>query len=140
LLTPKTVSVTPITNYDNDTSTTPLELGSYLYFPFTRGSFTGLREFTVNASTDNYDSAEVTAHVPQYIPSSVLDMAGSTAENLICIVSSSDTKAIYTYKYYWEGNQKVLSSWSKFTFPFDIRGIEFVDSDLYIVAVKSGKR
>jgi hypothetical protein len=139
LLTPKTVSVTPITNYDNDTSTTPLELGSYLYFPFTRGSFTGLREFTVNASTDNYDSAEVTAHVPQYIPSSVLDMAGSTAENLICIVSSSDTKAIYTYKYYWEGNQKVLSSWSKFTFPFDIRGIEFVDSDLYIVAVKSGK-
>jgi len=139
LLTPKTVSVTPITNYDNDTSTTPLELGSYLYFPFTRGSFTGLREFTVNASTDNYDSAEVTAHVPQYIPSSVLDMAGSTAENLICIVSSSDTKAIYTYKYYWEGNQKVLSSWSKFTFPFDIRGIEFVDSDLYIVAVKNGK-
>lgn len=139
LLTPKTVSVTPITNYDNDTSTPPLELGSYLYFPFNRGSFTGIREFTVNANTDNYDSLEITAHVPQYIPSSVLDMAGSTAENLICIVSSSDTKSIYNYKYYWEGNQKVLSSWSKFTFPFDIRGIEFVDSDLYIVAVKSGK-
>ena len=43
LLTPKTVSVTPITNYDNDTSTPPLELGSYLYFPFNRGSFTGIQ-------------------------------------------------------------------------------------------------
>tara|TARA_Y100000401_G_scaffold15553_1_gene10569 strand:- start:9564 stop:12065 length:2502 start_codon:yes stop_codon:yes gene_type:complete len=139
LLTPKTVSISPITNYDNDTSTPPLELGSYLYFPFNRGSFTGIREFTVNTSTDNYDSIEITSHVPQYIPSSVLDMAGSTAENLICVVSSSDAKSIYTYKYYWEGNQKVLSSWSKFTFPFDIRGIEFVDSDLYIVAVKNGK-
>lgn len=142
LLTPKTVSVTPITNYDSDTSTTPLELGSYLYFPFTRGNFTGLREFTVNASTDNYDSAEVTAHVPQYIPANILDMAGSTAENIICMVSnktSADTKDMYVYKYYWEGNQKVLSSWSKFTFPFSIRGIDFIDSDLYIVAAKNGK-
>ena len=142
LLTPKTVSVTPITNYESDTSTAPLELGSYLYFPFERGNFTGIREFAVNASTDNYDSVEVTSHVPQYIPSSVLDMAGSTTENLICLVSNktaADTKDMYVYKYYWEGNQKVLSSWSKFTFPFSIRGMEFVDSDLYIVAAKNGK-
>ena len=142
LLTPKTVSITPITNYESDTSTTPLELGSYLYFPFTRGNFSGIREFTVNANTDNYDSAEITSHVPQYIPSSILDIAGSTAENLICLVSNKtadDTKDMYVYKYYWEGNQKVLSSWSKFTFPFNIRGIEFVDSDLYIVAAKHNK-
>tara|TARA_R100000654_G_scaffold8308_2_gene19646 strand:+ start:4864 stop:7440 length:2577 start_codon:yes stop_codon:yes gene_type:complete len=142
LLTPKTVSITPITNYESDTSNTPLELGSYLYFPFTRGNFSGIREFTVNANTDNYDSAEITSHVPQYIPSSILDIAGSTAENLICLVSNKtadDTKDMYVYKYYWEGNQKVLSSWSKFTFPFNIRGIEFVDSDLYIVAAKNDK-
>jgi len=142
LLTPKTVSVTPITNYESDTSTAPLELGSYLYFPFTRGNFTGIREFAVNANTDNYDSVEITSHVPQYIPSNVMDIAGSTTENLICLVSNktaADTKDMYVYKYYWEGNQKVLSSWSKFTFPFSIRGIDFVDSDLYIVAAKNGK-
>ena len=142
LLTPKTVSVTPITNYESDTSTTPLELGSYLYFPFTRGNFSGIREFSVNATTDNYDSAEITAHVPQYIPSSILDIAGSTTENLICLVSNNtaaEAKNMYVYKYYWEGNQKVLSSWSKFTFPFSIRGIDFIDSDLYIVAAKNGK-
>ena len=142
LLTPKTVSITPITNYESDTSTTPLELGSYLYFPFTRGSFSGMREFTVNASTDNYDSAEITAHVPQYIPSNILDMAGSTAENLICLVSnktSDETRNMYVYKYYWEGNEKILSSWSKFVFPFKIRGMEFIDSDLFLVVSKNGK-
>lgn len=141
LLTPKTVSVTPITNFESDTSTPPLELGSYIYFPFTRGNFTGLREFAVNANTDNYDSIEVTSHIPKYIPSTVMDIAGSTTENLICLVSNKtaeDTKDMYVYKYYWEGNQKVLSSWSKFTFPFYIRGMEFVDSDLYIIAVKEG--
>jgi hypothetical protein len=139
LLTPKTVSVTPITNYDNDTGTTPLELGSYIYFPFNRGSFSGLREFTINANTDNYDSVEVTSHVPRYIPSDIIDIAGSTSENMICLVSASNTREMFVYKYYWEGNQKILSSWSKFTFPFEVRGMEFVDSDLYVVAVKSSK-
>ena len=139
LLTPKTVSITPITNYETDTSTTPLELGSYIYFPFTRGSFSGVREFTINANTDTFDSVEITAHVPQYIPSDILDMAGSTTENCICVVSESDNKSMYIYKYYWEGAQKILASWSKFTFPFSVVGFDFVESDLYIVATKNGK-
>ena len=46
---------------------------------------------------------------------------------------------MYVYKYYWEGGQKVLASWSKFTFPFSVIGFDFVDSDLYIVATKNGK-
>lgn len=139
LLTPKTVSITPITNYETDTSNTPLELGSYIYFPFTRGSFSGVREFSTNVNTESYDSIEITSHVPHYIPSNIMDMAGSTTENLICLVSSSDTKSMYVYKYYWSGDQKVLSSWSQFTFAFDIRGFEFIESDLYIVATKNGK-
>ena len=145
LLTPKTVSITPITNYETDTSTTPLELGSYIYFPFTRGSYSGVREFTVNANTDTYDSVEITAHVPQYIPSNIMDVAGSTAENCICVVSQNSStdstiqQSMYVYKYYWEGGQKVLASWSKFTFPFSVIGFDFVDSDLYIVATKNGK-
>jgi hypothetical protein len=99
LLTPKTVSITPITNYDTNIVSTPLELGSYIYFPFTRGSFSGVREFTINANTDTYDSAEITSHVPQYIPSNILDMAGSTSENCICVVSETDNKSMYVYKY-----------------------------------------
>ena len=138
LLTPKTVSITPITNFETDTSTTPLELGSYIYFPFTRGSFSGMREFTVNANVDTYDSVEITSHVPQYIPANIIDVAGSTSENTICVLSSTDTNSIYIYKYYWEGNQKVLASWSKFSFAFTILGFEFIDSDLFIVATKNG--
>tara|TARA_Y100001951_G_C11295583_1_gene275311 strand:+ start:410 stop:2959 length:2550 start_codon:yes stop_codon:yes gene_type:complete len=145
ILTPKTVSITPVTNYETDTSTTPLELGSYVYFPFTRGSFSGVREFTVNANVDTYDSVEITGHVPQYVPSDIMDMAGSTAENVICVVAkntATDTsiqKDMYVYKYYWEGNKKVLASWSKFTFPFTIVGFDFIESDLFIVGTKSNK-
>jgi hypothetical protein len=135
LLTPKTVSVTPITNFGVETQVDPLPLGSYIYFPFTRGAFTGLREFTINASTDVYDSVEVTEHVPAYIPHNIIDMAGTTSEDTIALLSGDETDALYIYHYFWNNNQKVLSSWSKFTFDDDIRGIEFIDSTLYMVTV-----
>ena len=135
VLTPKTVSVTPITNFSFEDQVEPLPLGSYIYFPFTRGTYTGLREFTLNASTDVYDSVEVTEHVPAYIPHNIIDMAGTTTEDTIALLSGDETDALYIYHYFWNNNQKVLSSWSKFTFDDDIRGIEFIDSTLYMVTV-----
>ena len=139
VLTPKTVSITPATNFDYDETVAPLPLGSYIYYPFKRGSFTGLREFTVNSSTDNYDSAEVTEHVPAYIPSNLVQMKGTTSEDIIALVSGDEPNALYIYNYFWNNNQKVLSAWSKFTFTGEIRGIEFIESTLYAVIVNNGE-
>jgi hypothetical protein len=139
LLTPKTVSVNPITNFDFTTNTDPLPQGSYIYYPFTRGAFTGLREFTVNASTDVYDSVEVTEHVPSYIPSNIIDMAGSSSEDMIALLSSDEKGSLYVYNYFWNNNQKVLSAWSKFTFTGEIRGVEFIESTLFAVIVNNGE-
>ena len=139
LLTPKTISITPATNFDYDETVPPLPLGSYIYYPFKRGSFTGLREFTVNASTDNYDSAEITEHVPAYIPSNIIQMKGTTSENIIALVSGSEPDTIYIYNYFWNNNQKVLSAWSKFTIAGEIRGMECIESNLFLVVALEGK-
>jgi hypothetical protein len=139
LLTPKTVSISPVTSFGFAASIQPLSLGSYLYFPFTRGSFTGLREFSVNATTDIYDSSEVTEHVPAYIPKNIIDMAGTTSEEIIALLSSNEKGSLYIYNYFWNNNQKVLSAWSKFTVTGEIRGIEFIDSTLYAVTTYNGE-
>ena len=139
ILTPKTVSVTPITNFSFEDQVDPLPLGSYIYFPFTRGAFTGMREFTVNASTDNYDSTEVTEHVPAYIPKNIIDMAGTTSEDMIVLLSGDEKGSLYIYNYFWNNNQKVLSAWSKFTITGEIRGIEFIESTLYAVVTNNGE-
>ena len=135
LLTPKTVSITPITNFSFEDQVDPLPLGSYIYFPFTRGAFTGMREFTVNATSDTYDSVEVTEHVPAYIPKNIIDMAGTTSEEMIALLSGNEKGSLYIYNYFWNNNQKVLSAWSKFTFEDEIRGFEFIESTLYMVTV-----
>ena len=139
VLTPRTVSIIPVTNFSFEDQVDPLPLGSYIYFPFTRGAFTGMREFTVNASTDNYDSTEVTEHVPAYIPKNIIDMAGTTSEDMIVLLSGDEKGSLYIYNYFWNSNQKVLSAWSKFTFTGEIRGIEFAESTLYAVIANNGE-
>ena len=135
LLTPKTVSFNQITEYEYDKSVDPVGLGSYIYFPFVRGGFMGIREFTVNANTDNFDANEITAHVPQYIPKAsgggLVALSGSSAESLMATTDGND---VYIYKYFFKGNEKVLSSWGKFTVSGGgIRGLSFIESELYIV-------
>ena len=146
LLTPKSVSVNQITEYDYNKSVEPMALGSYIYFPFKRGEFTGIREFTINSSTDVFDANEITAHVPQYIPHTVYagtqlkgglkSMTGSSSESLMAIADGSD---IYIYRYFFRGNEKVVSSWGKFTLTQGgVRAVGFVDSELYIVQALEG--
>ena len=135
LLSPKTVSFNQITEYDYARTVDPIALGSYIYFPFSRGAFMGIREFTVNASTDNFDANEITAHVPQYIAKSsaggLVALAGTSAESLMATTDGTD---IYIYKYMFSGNDKALSSWGKFTVSGGgIRGLTFIDSELYVV-------
>jgi len=133
LFTPKTVSVSPTTNFSLEDSVAPTPLGSYVYFPFTRGSYTGLRELALSANTETYDAVEVTEHVPAYIPSNIIAMTGTTSEDMIALLSADEKGSLYIYNYFWNNNQKVLSAWSKFTFTGEIRGIEFIDSSLYAV-------
>ena len=138
-LTAKTISVTPVTNFDFEKQVDPLPLGSYIYFPFTRGNFSGIREFTINSTTDVYDSTEITQQVPSYIPKNVIDMAGASSEGLLAVLSKDEPSSLFIYKYFWNNREKVLSSWSKFTFTGTIRGIHFIDSTLFMLIIVNGK-
>ena len=140
-LTSKTISVSAVTNYDVDTSSEPMGLGSYVYFTFPRGNYLGIREFRLDAASSTYDASDITSQIPSYILSGATSkLISSSTENLICVHTQEGTSnTLYVYKFYWSGNEKVISSWSKFTFAMEIHGIEFMNSKLYIVGNKDGQ-
>jgi len=137
-LTNDTVTLNSITNYNADTTQDPLAVGSYVYFPFTRGDFLGLQEYSLNATTDVYDSDDLTTQVPSYIRSGdLLVTAGSSSADTLAIANGNNE--IYIYKYFFSGREKVLSSWGKFTLPFDVVGMHFMRSSLFCVGNKNGQ-
>lgn len=139
LLTPRTVSVTPVTNFDSSSTVNPIPLGAYMYFPYESGSFAGVREYTINASTDVYDSTEITEHVPSYIPRNIFMFDGSSTEDALAIVSSEEPGSIYVYRYFFNGQKKLLSSWFKFTVDGEVKGLSFSKSNLFIVLTKNSE-
>ena len=137
-LTNDTVTLNAITNYNSDTTADPLAVGSYVYFPYERGEFLGVQEYSLNATTDVYDSDEITTQIPAYIPKGdVLFAAGTSSEELLAFATGGPD--IYLYKYFFNGREKVLSSWGKLTMPFDVIGMHFMKSSLFCVGDKAGQ-
>ena len=122
LLTPKTVNISPITEYDVSSDVKPLAQTNYVYFPFSRANFEGVYEFYVDATTDVYEAAEITAQTPKYVPTALRQLTGSSAEDVIVATSSSNLKHLYVYKYFWQNKEKIQSSWSRLAFADKIVG------------------
>jgi hypothetical protein len=133
LLTPKTVSISPVTEYDISDNIDPVALGNYIYFPFKRDAFEGMYEYFVDNNTEVFEANEITAQVPKLIPSNITHLVGTASENMIVAKSSNDDYTLFVYKYYWQNKEKIQSAWMKFTYSRKIRGFDFIDSDLLLL-------
>ena len=131
LLTPKTVNIAPVTEYEKKENATPVTVGNFIYFTYPRGSYTGVYEYAVDSSSEVYSASDLTAQAPAYVPSQVYDFVGSANENTL-IGRSASTNDVYVYRYFWQGNDKIQSSWSKFTFANSIVGMGVIESTLYL--------
>jgi hypothetical protein len=133
VLSPRTVAISPVTEYDLSDGIQPVALGNYIYFPFKRNDFEGVYEYFVDNNTETFNSEEITQQIPKYITSDIQKMVGSQAENTIVMSTTADPKTLFVYKYFWSNKEKVQSAWMKFTFERDVRGFDFIDSNLHLI-------
>jgi hypothetical protein len=132
ILSPRTVSISPVTEYDISDSVQPVALGNYIYFTFRRNDFEGMYEYFVDNNTETFNSEEITSQIPKYITKQVEKIAGSQAENTIVVGTSGDRNTLFVYKYFWSNKEKIQSAWMKFTFGREVRGFDFIDSNLHL--------
>jgi hypothetical protein len=140
LLTPKTISVKQSTEFETNSRTVPVGVGNNIYFAVDKGEYTAVREyFTLDDVTGTNDATEVTSHVPSYIPKNVYKIAAGLNESILAVLSSQERNAIWVYKFFWNNNEKLQSSWSKWTFPAGdlILNADFILSDMFLVIQRS---
>lgn len=140
LLTPTTISIKQSTEFETNTRAEPVGFGNNIYFAVDRGNYTGIREYySIDQSTGTNDAADVTAHVPSYIPGGCFKIAAGLNEDILAVLSTDSPQDIYVYKFYWQNNEKLQSSWSRWTFPSGdtILNVDFILSDMYMVIQRS---
>lgn len=135
ILTPKTASIQQTTEFSVDKSGKPILVGKNIFFPFSRGEYSGIMEYFLTQDTLEFNGIDVTSPIPSYIKGRITKIASSSNEQVVALLTKDTKNTIYIYKYFTTEDQKLQSSWSKWELPEDkkILGMEFIDNALYLV-------
>ena len=137
ILTPETINVASTTEFEASLIAKPSQAGKYVYFSSNRGAFSGMWEYFVDTDTDVNDATEITAHVPEYLKGVTTNIQTSSNEDMLIAQAADDPKAIYVYRYYWSGREKLQSSWSRWVFDGDVIGVSFNRADVFLLIKRS---
>ena len=153
-LTPSSASITATTTFEHNPAVSPISVGNYAYFIQKKGNFSSIREYYADNDTLTNDSVDITAGVSSYIPSTITSMLACPMQDTILVfphdtkvgestspytvgsnVTPTNSKEIYVYKYFWDRNEKIQASWSKWIFDgVEILGGMVIESTLYLIA------
>ena len=139
-LTPSTTASDITTRYPADPNCVPVGAGANVYFASPQSQHMSIREYFVQPDSLVNDAANITAHVPEYLPVSIHTMVSAPALEALLVASDDEPRTLYLYKYYWQGNEKVQSSWGKWTFDGDIKSLTLMDSTVYVIIQKDDEQ
>ena len=139
ILSPSSVSVDQTTEFEGSPDVRPVGAGPHVYFPVSRGSSTGVREYYVEDDTAGNNANDVTSHCPKYVPGGVFKLAGSSNEDVLIALSKMEPHRLYVYKYFFGQDGKLQSSWSRWSLGegTSILDASFIETRLYLVVQRA---
>lgn len=135
VITPNNATAVLTSTYQMDTSVSPQTGGRSLYFAYPRSNSSfSIKEMLPSGYTDlQYTSQDVTDHLPTYLEGACTYIVNSTTNNIVVFGSSTETDTLYINEYLWSGDNKVMSSWHKWTFDGTVHCAYFVREVLHVL-------
>lgn len=133
ILTPNTTTIKKVIGVQGVSSAQPALIGTNVYFAEDSGDYSHLREYFTQDDGTTKSPPDVSAHVPEWINGSTLDIAGGEHTDIVVMRTDDDPCTLYTYKYFWSGDEKLQSAWGRWCFPGDILGFGYIDLKLYLL-------
>lgn len=122
------------TEYESSKLCAPINLGASVYFPVTRGAYSGIFDLSRKDGI-GLTAEEPTNHVPTYILGNVTEMTYSPVENILFVRTTEDKRTIYVQNRFIRQTVLEQNAWHKWTLPNDIIYINVLGSKLYISMV-----
>jgi len=115
-MTPKSVSLQQTTSFNVDVSADPIAIGNKIYFSYRKTDYSGVQEYFINPNTILLDGNDISANVPSYLNGGIQKFAGSDISSLLLCLSTTKKHEVGVYKFFYSGDEKVQSAWSKWSF------------------------
>ena len=129
-----TVSIKPVTEFEASIKAAPVSSGKTVFFATDKGEWGGVREYiTLPDNSDQNDASDITAHVPRYVRGNVSRLECSTNEDLLLVLSEQRRTALWLYKYFWNGSEKIQSAWSRWELCGDVLSVVILNTGVYLI-------
>lgn len=136
ILSSKTVELDLTTEFDVSDGARPHGIGRGVYFAAPRASYTSLKRYYAIQDISNVKSAEdVSAHVPSYLPNTVVSIQGSGTENFVSLISNGTPGNLYIYKFLYLDETLQQQSFSHWEFASNVKVLASacIGSYMYLV-------
>lgn len=133
------ITIDPTTSYNANIEADPVSVGSSLYFNAPIGRYSSMREMAITPDTLVADATDVTGHVPRFLPANVKQIIAEPNLEYLFLVDKTEAdlecdNTLWVYKFFWQGNEKIQSAWTKWNIWCNPIGGGVFSGDLVILA------
>ena len=137
ILTPSSAVIRGISNYEMDSTITPVEVGTTINFVSKTPSYTRIFGMQTRGSEESPIVADIGKIVSEWVPSTVTGLLSSPQNSLIAMYGTLDN-TMYLYKTYIVGNQVLMQAWFNWDLPGNIQHSSIDSDTMWSVIEKSG--
>lgn len=132
-LTQDTVDISLTTSYRSHPSR-PEPMGNFIYFAGRQKEESSLYEYFFEDSRSSNSAANVTSHVPNFLPDNVRTVQTSQNDSTVCVIGVDDNK-IFLYRFFFSGDRKEQSAWTihEFDSNYRIADIAIIDNACWML-------
>jgi hypothetical protein len=116
VLTPTSTTIKTISNYEMEINNDPVDLGTTVAFLSTTPSYSRVFEMQTRGQDESPIVLDISRVVPEFIPSTI-DQVVSSPQNSLLSLGSTNSRDLYLFRFYTNGEQRELESWFKWTMP-----------------------
>jgi len=127
------VTIRTIANYECDRYLKPVDLGSTVLYTSRNQSWTRAFEIFTRGQRESPSVNESSKVVPEWIPKTINHTTGS-AQNGLWLGSDNTSKYLYLFRFFEQGDERILSSWVKWLLPANIIHTDIQNDILYTVS------
>lgn len=141
LLANNTISIDPATSISVSPTCRPLALDSELYLLSSsdQTSYATLQEMYIEQESVSTATADVTVHVPEYLPEDISKMVAEPSQDIILAMAPSTPNTLFVHEFMWMGDKKEQMAWQKWQFPSwtTVVDIETLDGSIEVTLYDS---
>ena len=132
ILTPNAVTVDTISHYLMDSKLDPVDMGEEINYISKTPNYSKVMSMITRGQNENPSVIDISRKVKEWIPTDITDVTASP-QNRLLILYSQNSRDVYFYKTYREGDTVLLKAWYKWKLAGTVEALIVEGDDLWII-------